>query len=443
MKRQIALFTLLLSLLLLISAAGCDSTAPREISQASINENGELVLVYSDGSEENLGTVVGEQGANASNEENTQSGTTVTLKSDENAVVLASAKGLCSSVSISCKFTQTSQGSMGGRFPSLGGTAQEFSSSGSGVIYKLDKTTGEAFIITNYHVVYNVNSDTENGISDSISVFLYGAQASAQAIPATYVGGSLYYDIAVLHIADSELLKSSDACAATLGDSDTVRVGETAIAIGNPESMGISVSSGIVSVDSEYITMTAADESTSVSFRVMRIDTAVNSGNSGGGLFNNKGELIGIVNAKITASDVENIGYAIPSNVARSIADNIIDYCYGTDLEAVQRGLIGITVTTESSYADYDESTGGISVKESVIVYEISAGGLADGVMQAGDKLISIGIGDKTVEITRQYHIIDFMLDVRAGDVITVTVERNGEAKTLYITMTADHIVAH
>ena len=82
--------------------------------------------------------------------------------------------------------------------------------------------------------------------------------------------------------------------------------------------------------------MTAADNRTEVSFRVMRVDAPVNSGNSGGGLFDGQGKLIGIVNAKIVDEGVENIGYAIPSNVAVSIANNIIDYCYRTDTERVQ-----------------------------------------------------------------------------------------------------------
>ena len=86
----------------------------------------------------------------------------------------------------------------------------------------------------------------------------------------------------------------------------------------------------------------------------MRVDTAINSVNSGGGLFDDEGSLIGIVNAKIIYDGVENIGYAIPSNVAVSIAENIIHYCYGTDTESVQRALLGITVSTSDSKAVYD-----------------------------------------------------------------------------------------
>ena len=97
-------------------------------------------------------------------------------------------------------------------------------------------------------------------------------------------------------------------------------VGSSAIAIGNAQGLGISSTSGVVSVDSEYITMTAADGKTAVAFRVMRVDTAINSGNSGGGMYDDNGNLIGIVNAKIVYDGVENIGYAIPSNGAVSVA---------------------------------------------------------------------------------------------------------------------------
>ena len=166
------------------------------------------------------------------------------------------------------------------------------------------------------------------------------------------MGGSLYYDIAVLRIEDSEILASSSACAVEIADSDEVIVGESAIAIGNAQGYGISVSSGIVSVDSEYITMTAADGRTSVSFRVMRVDTAVNSGNSGGGLFDSTGKLLGIVNAKIVDDGVENIGYAIPSRVVVSIAENVLDYCYGSETERVQRAFIGVTVNAADSKAN-------------------------------------------------------------------------------------------
>ena len=312
------------------------------------------------------------------------------------------------------------------------------------MIYQLNKAEGDAFIITNYHVVFDADSNTRNGISDDISVYLYGSEIKDKAIEATYVGGSLYYDIAVLRVENSEILKASDACEVSVADSSRVVVGESAIAVGNAQGLGISATLGIVCVDSEYITMTAADEETEVSFRVMRVDTAINSGNSGGGLYNDKGELIGIVNAKIVYDGVENIGYAIPSNVAVSIAENIIAYCFGTGTERVQRALLGVSVITSDSKAVFDYDTGLIRIEETVSVYDVSAGSLAEGVLQSGDILVSATInGTTTVKITRQYHMIDMMLDVRVGDVVTVTVLRGGVEKTVSITITQECLTAY
>ena len=192
-----------------------------------------------------------------------------------------------------------------------------------------------------------------------------------------------------------------------------------------------------------YITMTAADGSTTVSFRVMRTDTAVNSGNSGGGLYEDEGNLIGIVNAKIVDDGVENIGYAIPSNVAVSIAENIIDYCYGTEEERVQRALLGITVSTSDSKAVYDSDTGLFTIEETISVYEVTSGSLADGILQAEDILISATLNGNTIDITRQYHIIDMMLDVRVGDVVTLKILRAGEEMNVSITITEDSLTEY
>lgn len=442
MRKLISVICLILCLTLGLSSC----TEAVSVIGAEINDRGELVLIYNDGTEQNLGVVVGSDGKDGVDGINGTDGAdgkdgvdgadgSLTITGNAGSVTAASSKGLRSAVSIICNFTATVQ--QGGWRPgSSSSTTKEYSSAGSGVIYQMNKSEGDAFIITNYHVVYDASSDTKNGISDDISVYLYGSELEEKAIKATYVGGSLYYDIAVLHVDGSEMLKNSDACAVEIADSDKVRVGENAIAIGNAKGLGISASSGVVSVDSEYLTMTAADGKTEVSFRVMRVDTAVNSGNSGGGLYDGTGKLIGIVNAKIVDDGVENIGYAIPSNVAVSIADNILDYCFGTELERVQRALLGITVTSTDSKAVYDAESGYLGIKETVAVYEVASGSLASDALMADDVLISATIGSKTIQITRQYHIIDMMLDVRAGDTVELTVLRGGEEKTVSIKIT-------
>lgn len=432
--------TLIITIMLTFS--GCSLNTPVNISDATINENGELILIYSDGNEQNLGNVVGKDGKDGVDGENGQDGN-ITIDSDGSNIALATSKGLQSAVSIVSSFTRKSYGGYYPMYGMNGNYESTYSSSGAGVIYTLDKENGDAFIITNYHVVYDVSSNTENGISDDITVYLYGGETENQGIKAEYVGGSLYYDIAVLRIENSDILKKSCVAPADFADSDKTAVGDAAIAIGNPQGEGIAASYGIVSVDSENITMTGADERTSVSFRVMRIDTPVNPGNSGGGLYNEMGQLIGIVNAKIIDSNVENIGYAIPSNVAKSVADNIIENCYGTDIETVQRAMLGITVVSSQSYTEYDPETGYVYIRETVEVYDVSRDSVSSGIIQKGDIIKSVSFGDRDVEITRQHHIVDLMLDVRAGDTLSIRLIRNGEEITVSITVTERHIVAY
>ncbi len=220
----------------------------------------------------------------------------ITINSNENSNLLAAAKGLLSAVSIESNFdiTKTYAPSI---FGSGGTKKTEEKAYGSGVIYNLDKDLGSAYIITNYHVVYMKGSDTANDVSDEIYVYLYGQEYPEYAISAEFIGGSMNYDIAVLKVTNSDVLRKSKAAAAEFADSNETSILDTAIAIGNPEALGISATVGAVNVDSEYITMTSLDETGYISLRVLRIDTAVNGGNSGGGLYNAAGKIIGIVNA--------------------------------------------------------------------------------------------------------------------------------------------------
>ncbi len=378
--------------------------------------------------------------------QNITSNTITITGNNTNSVTYATAKGLRSAVSIYCMFETTS----GGSSPwNPKPSTQTYYTTGSGVIYQID-ASGNAFIVTNHHVVYDSSSNTENGISDEIYIYLYGLENEALAIPATYVGGSANYDLAVLRVDASEVLReayeSGAADAVSISDSDKLAPGQTTIAIGNPsadELGGISVTSGIVSVDSEYITMTGVTGNSEVSFRVIRTDAPVNSGNSGGGMYNDSGELIGIVNAKISSSDIENIGYALPSNVVRAITDNIIDYCYGKDCESVMRGLLGITVEVSDYDTYFDTQSGLIVRREEITVNDVTAGGLGEAILKAGDVVKSITIGEDTITVTRQHHLIDAMLDVRVGDTVSLVIVRNGTETTVSTTITEASLSAY
>ncbi len=371
---------------------------------------------------------------------------TITITGDASDVAYAAARGLRSAVSIYCTFEVTSTGSsQWNPRPST----KTYYATGSGVIYQLE-ADGSAFIVTNHHVVYEHESNTDNHVSDKIYIYLYGMESEDYAIPATYVGGSAKYDLAVLRVEANEILQGAYASGAaapvTVADSDAIAPGMTTIAIGNPaadELGGLSVTSGIVSVDSEYITMTAGDGSGEVSFRVIRTDAPVNPGNSGGGMYNDRGELMGIVNAKIADSDIENIGYALPSDVVRAVADNIIDYCYGTDCESVMRGLLGITIQTTGYSTAYDTESGLLVRSEEISVYEVTAGGLGEDILKADDIVKSITIGETTIAVTRQHHLIDAMLDVRVGDTVTLSIVRDGQEMTVSTIITEDCLAAY
>ncbi|MBQ3028550.1 MAG: hypothetical protein IJD26_05670, partial [Lachnospiraceae bacterium] len=206
---------------------------------------------------------------------------------------------------------------------------------------------------------------------------------------------------------------------------------------------GTSASYGVVSVDSEHIALTTLASGESQTFRVIRVDTPVNPGNSGGGLYNESGELLGIVNAKLIDYTVENIGYAIPSNVAVYVTDNIIDHCYNGDYDNVQRGMLGVTVQTKESYMKTEKETGHVYIVEKVQVIDVLETSLVKGKVLPGDVLKYISFGDKRIDITRQFHVVDAMLNAREGDDITIGVVRDGKDVTVMVKMTKEHIIPY
>ena len=354
----------------------------------------------------------------------------ITINTESAAEQLAANKALLSAVSVYCNFERVSYGFM----------TQDVTGAGSGVIYKLDKENGDAYIITNYHVVYDASSTTKNRISDDISIYLYGMEnmtndGRTYAIPAVFVGGSMNYDIAVLKVTGSTLLMESNARACDVYDSDEVTILETAIAIGNPQAEGISATIGSISVDSEEIFISFDNKdgsSTTVKFRVLRTDAAVNSGNSGGGLFNDNGELMGIVCARDPDSKVVNVSYAIPSNVATAIADNAIYYSDGT----VKRCLLGVTVGVSEYSTFYDTETGKVHKIEEVIVSEISSTSGVKGLIYVGDIINSITVDGVEHEVTRIHHVVDSMLYARVGSSVTINVTRGGTEMNITVPIT-------
>ncbi|MCB9498383.1 MAG: serine protease [Bacillales bacterium] len=340
----------------------------------------------------------------------------------------AAAYAINSVVTVYADFNYTtSDNFFGGHTTTSSGT-----SGGAGVIIEDDKEEGQAYIITNYHVIYDTDSDEK--ISDSIYLFLYGMALEDYEIEAEYIGGSMTYDIAVLKI-DSDIYKDSGAYPATVADSSDLSAGESVIAIGNPEAEGISVTAGIVSVPEEIITMTAADDTTELDFRVIRIDASINSGNSGGGLFNSEGELIGITNAKAVDTDVEGMGYAIPSNVAVNVAKNIMENCDGVTTTTINKVLLGVTVEVTASSASYNAETKTTSITQTIGVNEVTQSGVAYGILEAGDTLVSVTYGSDTYQIDSIYTVIDVLLQCSKDDMVNFYILRDGSYQTVTVTL--------
>ena len=329
------------------------------------------------------------------------------------------------------------------------GRETEVSAIGSGVIYKLNKEAGSAYIITNYHVVYNANLSSVGGIYKDIKVFLYGYESESQAIEAKYIAGAYDYDIAILKVENSDIVKNSSARAVDVASSKDVVAGSTAIAVGNP-AMGsvssysdikISVTQGVVSVDSENVSVGDTSTGYSVSTRVIRVDAAINSGNSGGGLYNSKGQLIGIVNAKATSTSIENMGYAIPSDVVVGIADYAIAHCDGEDNRYIKKLYLGISGVINSSKSVYDSASKTVKVIEEIAVGEVADGSVVSGLLQEGDVLKAVEFDGKKYEITRSYSLPDSLWNAKTGVTTSLKfyITRGGEDMTVDVAVTENN----
>ena len=379
------------------------------------------------------------------------------------------AKNVSSVMSVCCAFTTTTTYRQQLMF---GGTTtrtivEANASAGSGVVIDLDKEKGNALVVTNYHVLYGLGVDTENDISDCIYLYPYGARnhftaggqydeitkkyllsdtnedgkidkndqgdMGGDGIKATFVGGAMDYDVALLKIENSDYLKESAVTKATIGNSDEVTVGEKVYAIGNANGQGISATMGVISVESETIGMSSLENAAeTVTYRVLRTDAAINHGNSGGALFNAKGELIGITNAKNVEDETDNMGYALPITQVKRLVENIQD-----NGGVVKRAMLGIMCAKTASSASFNDS-GKLVITQEVTVASVSSGVAADGKLKVGDVFKSMTINGKTTEITRDYYLNDLLLTVRKGDTITVKVFREQSGEETDVTITFD-----
>ena len=247
--------------------------------------------------------------------------------------------------------------------------------------------------------------------SNSITVTAY----DGTTYDATLVGYDESNDIAVLKVDATGLTP------VTLGDSDNLNVGDSVIAIGNPlGELTFSLTAGAVSALNRQVTL-----SSNVTMDLIQTDCAINSGNSGGALFNLYGEVIGITNAKYSSSSsteasIDNIGFAIPINQVKSIVESIIEKGY------ISKPYIGVSVTDVSEETQSYGLPGGAAVKSVT-----ENGPAAKAGLQVNDIITAV---DGT-EITGSDDLVAIVGKAAVGDTLKMTVYRNGETVEIEVTV--------
>ena len=275
------------------------------------------------------------------------------------------------------------------------GYGYTYQASGSGFII-----TSDGYILTNYHVISG---------SKTVTVATY----DHNTYDAKVIGYDASNDIAVIKI-DAENLTP-----VTLGDSDTLRVGESVYAIGNPlGELTFSLTGGIVSALSRNVQTEAG-----TSMSLIQTDCAINSGNSGGALFNTRGEVIGITNAKYSSSgmgseaEIDNIGFAIPINSVKRIVTSIIENGY------VLKPYIGITVSPLS-----EETANITGIKAGAVVQDVTEDAPADKAgLKSHDVIVKVGDTD----INDSNDLVQVISKSDPGDVLTFHIYRQGQEITL------------
>lgn len=276
------------------------------------------------------------------------------------------------------------------------GQPVQTASSGSGFVM-----TRDGFIATNYHVVKN---------AETVQVTMY----NGDEYDAKYVGGDEEYDIAVIKV-EAENLQH-----VTLGDSDSLNVGDRVLAIGNPlGELTFSMSGGMVSCVNRAINVDGTP------FNMIQTDTSINPGNSGGPLFNQYGEVIGIVSAKYSSyssESVEGLGFAIPMNDVFAMIEDIMTNGYITNKPYL--GITSMSLTKEMA-AQYR-----FEVDSGVFVCSTEKGSTAERAgLRLGDVIIKVD--DKTVASLEDLTAVK--KQYAAGDTATLTVYRDGETMEMEI----------
>ena len=271
---------------------------------------------------------------------------------------------------------------------------------GSGVIISDD-----GYILTNNHIIDSSSSSNdfyEISSANKVLVYLYGKD---EPVEAKIIGADSVTDLAILKI------EADDLTPAELGDSDSIKVGEFAMAIGNPLNMSNTVTSGIISGLNREITDTDG-----TSYTLIQTDAAINAGNSGGALVNADGKVIGINTMKLAGTGIEGMGFAIPINSTVDITDQLITY------KKVKRPHIGISgQSVPESYTKY------YNIPQGVLIKSIENDGPAkDSELKEGD--IITKINDTIVTSMTELNNVKNKLNI--GDTVKLTVYRSSDDST-------------
>jgi len=285
---------------------------------------------------------------------------------------------------------------------------------GSGVVYKVDGDT--AYVVTNNHVVEG---------SDAIEIMLKdGTQVEAQLI-----GADVWTDLAVLSVPADQI-----ETVAEFGDSDSLTVGEPAIAIGSPlgTNFASSVTSGIISAKGRSVPVdTNNDGEVDWEMTAIQTDAAINPGNSGGALVNIAGQVIGINSMKISTSTVEGMGFAIPSNDVVNIVNQL------EENGEVIRPVLGISLIDLSMISSQQRETV-LNVPEDVtsgvVVAQVNPGSAAE---NAGLQQYDIIVGFNGEEVSNSIELRQQIYSTEIGSEVEVEFYRNGELQTTTVTMTS------
>lgn len=297
-------------------------------------------------------------------------------------------------VSITNNFTQTVQDFWGQTY------SQDETASGSGII--IGENEQELLIVTNNHVV----DSTEQ---------LYVQFIDGETVEAQVKGTDVSADLAVVAVKLDTIADSTkqEICIARMGDSDSLKIGEPAIAIGNALGYGQSVTTGVISALNRKIESSNSEEGTSL----IQTDAAINPGNSGGALLNMRGEVIGINSNKIGGSSIEGMGYAIPISTARPIIEDLMERQTRTKYSEEERGYLGISCINVTS--DLSEN---FSMPQGIFVAQVYSG---TGAEAAGLVRGNIVVAFDGVTVQNQEELTKQMQYYKAGESVEITIMVN------------------